>query len=243
MVASTNEIAALRKQFEEMSAKLAAMEGAQQQPAKPSPNEGRVYVERQAQVIYHAPQFSDPRMPNRDQLSELIKVVWAKYPGFAPKDVRDRVEGGFRFAPDRWNPHGIKDHAGWLESVEIAFAWQLTKRRSSIDLQRTIYFHQTDLGEFKLKYWRNDDGVGFAPMMTAIIAAGDILFLNPDKYYPYRMHLGLVARGDQGLISQAASWQRVLSTREAPEPSAMDLHQTRGATVRENVEFCVRPRF
>jgi hypothetical protein len=240
-----NEIAELRKQIDAMSAKLAAMEGAQQS-AKSDPNQGTDYVEPRVTVTA-VPEHvtADPRMPNEQQLNELIKIVWTQYPRLAPDSVKNTVAGHphGEFDPSRWDPDTNDENRDWFVRIWFAFRWQLDRLRTDIDITRTIHFHQGLLDEWLCSRNRRDlDGIGLNPMMTALVAAGDIPFMNIDRYFPWCMHLGLVAKGFDGRAAVAQSWQSVLERKNAPQPSLMELQGSHRTTVRETVQLQIQPR-
>lgn len=215
------QLAELRKQHEELGERIAQLESGQAKPVAAAPSQGQRVVERQVSITTSCMRLdADPRMPSPDEMNELIKIVLDRYPRFAPNNARFEDHAGRlgAFNPDAWDPIDNRDHREYFTLTQLAFRWQLSTLRGDIDLYRTVGFWVSNCDNWLYSNSRREQ-MGNAPLMVAVIAAGDIGFVDIDTFYPHRMHFGLVASGEHGRVAQASTWRSVLQQRKVAEPS------------------------
>ena len=230
----------VEQQLEDLRRRVAALENAavkgKPAPALSSQLDGGYFREDdQVCITYGASLPPDSRMPSDDEMSQLMTIVFRGYPMLAPADCRaEDVRRNHHFQEKGWKPQEVDDHHQYLVRVRYAFRWLLGVKRTDIDLTKTLGYWESPA----LANWLTSNNIiaeiGGGAILVACIAAGDVGFLDPTKYFPNMMHLGLVARGEHGRPCDPRAWRRVLTSGTAPAPSSLEPPQydTGNVTVR-----------
>ena len=147
-----------------------------------------------------------PDFPSFAQLVGLMLAVYRTFPSLRPKDWSAPQDATTRDLD--WM---TKDDHFLVVQFKKAFRWQRTVRRDSLDSSRLLA-HATDQCERWLRIHRNDTvAPGGKIVLAALIAAGDVPFLNPSVHPLNMMQLGLRYEGQGGRPANHTAWQRVLS--------------------------------
>jgi hypothetical protein len=188
--ASTRErLNLIRDRADALASELDALESGNAVPASAE--------SRGASVSYPPSEIlQDQRMPSNADLQNLLAIVHADYPSLRPSRAMDKDFIAFR----------------------LSARWLLDVKRGNLDLAHTVRFWADRAQGFSIFHSMKVEISGNI-LLCAAIAAGDVTFLDPEKYTTNLMHLGLKATGYGAGRPADQAWRQILATGRAPAAS------------------------
>lgn len=169
---------------------------------------------KQGARVTHPPSeiLQDQRLPNNDELAQLLSIVRNDYPSLQPDGSARAMDKDFI-------------------AFRLASRWLLDIKRGDLDLMRTLNFWADRAQGFALFHGLKNVLIGGDLLTCAAIASGDIQFLNPDRYPSNLRHVNL-KEGYGGRPANSQAWRRILSTGKSPAPSGYEPRGYNSVTIR-----------
>ena len=177
-----------------------------------------------------SPVIAPADFPDAQERLSLLRIVFHTHP---------------RLKPNFWTVTSASaslshDEAFILAQFEKAFRWQRTMGRGGLHPTRLLGYATDACREWLEIHHQDRVPPGESIVLAALIAAGDVEFMDPVKYFPNLMRIGLTYRASEGgRAADLTTWRRVLGSARAPQ--GMDPGESRFASPRPQITEGGRP--